>query len=156
MHGNMHGNRSVPRVAEVFADNLRRSRRIVDLNQEQFAARAAIHRTEVSLLERAGCVPRIDTLLKLAGALEAAPAELAGRHRMDSGRAGVLRRLRVGAAVAARTLAKAQDSFARIVKSCSRTRVSGFWSAVPPWTGSARTRLFSTGRSRPPGSGQTA
>lgn len=63
-------------MAEVFAENMRRARRVVALSQDQVAARAAIHRTEVSLLERAGRVPRIDTLLKIAGALEAAPADL--------------------------------------------------------------------------------
>jgi transcriptional regulator with XRE-family HTH domain len=67
---------AAPLVAEVFAENLRRTRRIIALNQEQVAARAQIHRTEVSLLERCGRVPRIDTLLKLAGALEAEPADL--------------------------------------------------------------------------------
>lgn len=55
---------------------MRRCRRIAALSQDQVAARAAIHRTEVSLLERAGRVPRIDTLLKVAGALEAEPADL--------------------------------------------------------------------------------
>jgi transcriptional regulator with XRE-family HTH domain len=67
---------AVPLIAEVFAANLRRERRIAGLNQEQAAARAQIHRTEVSLLERCGRIPRIDTLLKLAGALEAEPADL--------------------------------------------------------------------------------
>ena len=67
---------AAPLVAEVFAENLRRTRRIIALSQEEVAARAQIHRTEVSLLERRERVPRIDTLLKLAGALEAEPAEL--------------------------------------------------------------------------------
>jgi transcriptional regulator with XRE-family HTH domain len=72
----LHDHRSVPSVAEVFAENMRRCRRITALNQEQVAARAQIHRTEVSLLERAGRIPRIDTMLKLAGALEAEPGDL--------------------------------------------------------------------------------
>lgn len=67
---------AVPLIAEVFAANLRRERRLAGLNQEQAAARAQIHRTEVSLLERCGRIPRIDTLLKLAGALEVGPSEL--------------------------------------------------------------------------------
>ncbi len=49
---------------------------MIGLNQEQVAARAQIHRTEVSLLERCGRIPRIDTLIKLAGALEAEPGDL--------------------------------------------------------------------------------
>lgn len=72
----MHENRSVPSVTEVFAENMRRCRRIVALNQEQAAARAQLHRTEISLLERAGRTPKIDTLLRIAGALEAEPADL--------------------------------------------------------------------------------
>lgn len=63
-------------VAEVFAQNLQRIRRGMGLNQEQLAARAVLHRTEISLLERAGRIPRIDTMLRIAGALEAEPNEL--------------------------------------------------------------------------------
>jgi transcriptional regulator with XRE-family HTH domain len=71
----MQSNRSQV-VADVFAENLQRCRRGISMSQERAAARAAIHRTEVSLLERSGRVPRIDTVLKLAGALEAEPAHL--------------------------------------------------------------------------------
>lgn len=76
MHHHGTGQEPVPSVAEVFAENMCRLRRIVDLSQEQVAARGRLHRTEVSLLERAGRIPRIDTLLRVAGALEAAPADL--------------------------------------------------------------------------------
>lgn len=72
----MHEHRSVPSVAEVFAENMRRERRRIDLNQERCGARARLHRTEISLLERAQRVPRIDTLLRIAGALEVEPAVL--------------------------------------------------------------------------------
>jgi transcriptional regulator with XRE-family HTH domain len=71
----MQSNRSQV-VADVFAENLQRCRLGISMSQERLAARAAIHRTEVSLLERAGRVPRIDTLLKLSGALEAEPGDL--------------------------------------------------------------------------------
>ena len=63
-------------VAEAFAQNLHRLRREVGLNQERLAERAVLHRTEISLLERARRVPRIDTVLRIAGALEAEPGEL--------------------------------------------------------------------------------
>jgi transcriptional regulator with XRE-family HTH domain len=76
LYEHRNGQQPVPSVAEVFAGNLSRHRRISGLNQEQVAARAQIHRTEVSLLERCGRIPRIDTLLKLAGALEAEPGAL--------------------------------------------------------------------------------
>lgn len=38
--------------------------------------RTSLHRTEVGLLERGERLPRVDTLVKLAGALEVSPCEL--------------------------------------------------------------------------------
>lgn len=63
-------------VAQQFGDNLRRCRRRAGLSQEEAAVRASLHRTAIGQLERAERVPRIDTLVKLAGALDASPAEL--------------------------------------------------------------------------------
>jgi transcriptional regulator with XRE-family HTH domain len=63
-------------VAERFGENLRRVRRREGLSQEQLAARAALHRTEVGKLERAGRLCRIDTLIRLAGAMAVPPGEL--------------------------------------------------------------------------------
>jgi transcriptional regulator with XRE-family HTH domain len=40
------------------------------LSQEQLAARGNIHRTQISLLESGKRLPRLDTLVKIAGALE--------------------------------------------------------------------------------------
>ncbi|HWB68967.1 MAG TPA: helix-turn-helix transcriptional regulator [Solirubrobacterales bacterium] len=56
-------------VAERFGENLARLRREAGLTQEELAARAAVHRTQVGLLETGQRQPRIDTLVKLAGAL---------------------------------------------------------------------------------------
>lgn len=56
-------------VARRFGINLRRVRKQVDLSQEEVGFRSSLHRTEVGLLERGARVPRIDTLVKLAGAL---------------------------------------------------------------------------------------
>lgn len=56
--------------ADRFAQNLRRYRRRAGLSQEQVGFRADLHRTEISLLERGARIPRIDTVVKLAGALE--------------------------------------------------------------------------------------
>ncbi len=56
-------------VARRFGTNLRRVRKQADLSQEEVGFRASLHRTEVGLLERGARVPRIDTLIKLAGAL---------------------------------------------------------------------------------------
>ncbi|HEX3737342.1 MAG TPA: helix-turn-helix transcriptional regulator [Solirubrobacterales bacterium] len=59
-----------------FAANLRRLRGEADLSQEELAFRAAVHRTQVGLLEGGQRLPRFETLIKLAGALGVSPAAL--------------------------------------------------------------------------------
>lgn len=59
-----------------FAANLRRCRRRADLSQEELGSLASLHRTAIGLLEKGARMPRIDTLVKLATALEVAPDEL--------------------------------------------------------------------------------
>lgn len=59
-----------------FADNLILLRGRVDLSQEQAAERAGLHKTELSLLERGLRLPRLDTLIKLSGAIEVESCEL--------------------------------------------------------------------------------
>jgi transcriptional regulator with XRE-family HTH domain len=61
---------------ELFAANLRRTRTKAGISQERLGELCELHRTEISLLERAGREPRLATLIKLAGALETTPAEL--------------------------------------------------------------------------------
>ena len=56
-------------IGERFGRNLRRERVRAELTQEEVADRAGIHRTEVSLLETGGRIPRLKTLLKLVGAI---------------------------------------------------------------------------------------
>jgi transcriptional regulator with XRE-family HTH domain len=63
-------------LALAFGKNLVRVRRRASLSQEEINIRAGLHRTEISQLERGLRVPRIDTLVKLAGALEVPPGEL--------------------------------------------------------------------------------
>jgi len=58
---------------ERFAQNLRRRRIEVGISQEELGERTELHRTEISLLERAGREPRFATLLKLCGALDTTP-----------------------------------------------------------------------------------
>lgn len=65
-----------PEFIDRFHWSLRRLRRRAGLSQEQLAARASLHRTEVGFLERGHRVPRIDTFVKLAAALEVSPDEL--------------------------------------------------------------------------------
>jgi XRE family transcriptional regulator, regulator of sulfur utilization len=61
-------------VARHFGLNLRRLRKEAKLSQEQLGQLASLHRTEIGLLERGARIPRIDTIIKLATALEV-PAE---------------------------------------------------------------------------------
>jgi transcriptional regulator with XRE-family HTH domain len=63
-------------VAGRFGENLRRVRRREDLSQERLAKRASLHRTEIGLLEKGERVCRIDTLVRLAGAMAVPPGEL--------------------------------------------------------------------------------
>lgn len=86
-------------VALGFAESLRRCRKRADLSQEELGYRAGLHRTEVGLLERGARVPRIDTVLKLAGGLGISPCELIlglawepGRRRVTPGRFDLSRR----------------------------------------------------------------
>ncbi len=59
-----------------FAANLRRARVKAGVSQEELARRCDLHRTEVSLLERAGREPRLGTIAKLAGSLGTTPQVL--------------------------------------------------------------------------------
>jgi transcriptional regulator with XRE-family HTH domain len=65
-------------VADHCGRNLRRIRRREGLSQEQLAMRASLHRTEVGRLEAGERVCRIDTLIRLAGAMAVPPGELLG------------------------------------------------------------------------------
>lgn len=60
-------------VADRFAANLSGLRKRAEITQEELAFRASLHRTEIGLLERGARLPPIDTLAKLAGALEIEP-----------------------------------------------------------------------------------
>jgi len=46
------------------------------LSQEAVGFRASLHRTEIGMLERGIRMPRLDTIVKIAGALEVEPGEL--------------------------------------------------------------------------------
>ncbi len=62
--------------AERFGLLLASRRMHAALSQVDLARLIGIHRTEVSLLERGGRRPRLDTLLQLAAAVDVEPAEL--------------------------------------------------------------------------------
>jgi len=78
-----------------FGENLVRLRKRAGISQEELGFRSNLHRTEVGMLERGIRLPRIDTLLKVAGALELEPGDLLdgltwtpGSPRTGSFRAG--------------------------------------------------------------------
>jgi transcriptional regulator with XRE-family HTH domain len=63
-------------VAVKFGRNLWRCRRRASMSQEELGARASLHRTEIGMLEQGTRLARVDTLMKLAGALSISPIEL--------------------------------------------------------------------------------
>jgi len=63
-------------VSSQFGGNLRRHRRAAGLSQEEVAALASLHRTEIGLVERGRREPRVGTLVKLAAALSVTPLDL--------------------------------------------------------------------------------
>jgi transcriptional regulator with XRE-family HTH domain len=63
-------------VAARFGENLILYRRRANLSQEELGFRASLHRTEIGQLERGVRLARIDTLIKLAGALSIPPGDL--------------------------------------------------------------------------------
>lgn len=80
----MAGYQYPPELARCLAENLLIIRRRAGLSQEQLADLAGAHRTEIGNLERGVRLARIDTVVKLAGALEIAPGRSAQRDGMAS------------------------------------------------------------------------
>lgn len=66
------------KVADIVGGRVRRLRREQDLSQETLAFLASVHRTQISLFEGRTRLPRIDTLIKLAGSLGVPTAALIG------------------------------------------------------------------------------
>lgn len=63
-------------VAVQFGQNLKRCRRRAAMSQEELGRLASLHRTEIGMLEQGTRLARVDTLMKLAGALSISPVEL--------------------------------------------------------------------------------
>jgi transcriptional regulator with XRE-family HTH domain len=63
-------------VAQRFAENLARCLKQVGYSQEKLAQLAELHRTQVSELLRGRQLPRLDSVVRLSGALGVEPAEL--------------------------------------------------------------------------------
>jgi transcriptional regulator with XRE-family HTH domain len=74
-------------IPQQFARNLRLARERVGLSQEELGIRASMHRTQIGSLERGAHLPRLDTLVKLAGALSICPERLLDGIRWNPGSA---------------------------------------------------------------------
>lgn len=70
------GRRRSEEVASQFGQNLLRRRREAGLSQERLGALAGLHRTEIGMLEQGSRLARVDTLMRLAGALSVSPIAL--------------------------------------------------------------------------------
>jgi len=63
-------------IAWQFGENLILLRRRAGMSQEDLGFASNLHRTEIGMLERGVRLARIDTVIKLAGALNVQPADL--------------------------------------------------------------------------------
>lgn len=73
------GKQKGPQAAEasrVIGRNLVRFRERAGLSQQGTAERAGLHRTHVAKIEEGQRLPRLDTIVKLGGALEVEPCAL--------------------------------------------------------------------------------
>jgi transcriptional regulator with XRE-family HTH domain len=66
----MDGRTVDEQAARRFGQNLLAARRRAGRSQEELAALCGLHRTSIGLVEQGRRLPRVDTLMKLAGALE--------------------------------------------------------------------------------------
>jgi transcriptional regulator with XRE-family HTH domain len=64
------------RALDRLAGNAAELRRRAGLSQSDVGLRAGLHRTAVGMLERRLRMPRLDTILRIAGGVEAEPREL--------------------------------------------------------------------------------
>jgi transcriptional regulator with XRE-family HTH domain len=63
-------------VAKAFGEKLLAARQKAQLTQEALGYLSSVHRTEISQLELGNHIPRLDTVIKIAGALNIEPCEL--------------------------------------------------------------------------------
>jgi transcriptional regulator with XRE-family HTH domain len=68
-------------IAKAFAAKLRSARDARRLTQEQLAQLSGVDRTQIGRLESGAQIPRLDTFVRLAGALQIEPCELMGEVR---------------------------------------------------------------------------
>jgi transcriptional regulator with XRE-family HTH domain len=63
-------------ISKQFGENVRKFRVMRKLSQEELANRAELHRTQITLIENGKRCPRLDTIYKLASALQVKPEKL--------------------------------------------------------------------------------
>jgi transcriptional regulator with XRE-family HTH domain len=63
-------------VAEQIGLNLKGIRRKADMSQDDLSRRSGLHHTEISLLERGGRVPRLDTCIRIIDSTGGDPRDL--------------------------------------------------------------------------------
>jgi transcriptional regulator with XRE-family HTH domain len=57
-------------TALALGQNLVKARRRAGLSQEKLATRCLLHRTEIGNIENGRRIPRVDTMIRIVGALE--------------------------------------------------------------------------------------
>jgi transcriptional regulator with XRE-family HTH domain len=63
-------------VAEQIGRNLKGIRRAAYMSQDELSRRSGLHYSEISLLERGGRVPRLDTCIKILESVGGDPRDL--------------------------------------------------------------------------------
>ncbi len=63
-------------LAERFGRNVRRARQRAGLSQAELGARADLHLTHLGAIQRGARLPRLDTIIKLAGSIGVDPRDL--------------------------------------------------------------------------------
>lgn len=77
---------SMSRLSEHFGRTLAQERRAADLSVEELGFLCSMHRTAIEGLERGARVPRLDTIIRLAGGLEVETCDLLAGMRWRPGR----------------------------------------------------------------------
>ncbi|MBC1239997.1 helix-turn-helix domain-containing protein [Nostoc sp. 2RC] len=72
-------------INQRFGKAVRKRRREMDLSQEDLAERAELHRTYVSTLERGLVNPTLETIEKVAAALEISISDLLTNYGVERG-----------------------------------------------------------------------
>lgn len=73
-------------LSEHFAATLIQQRLRAELSQEELGYLSSMHRTAIADLERGQRLPRLDSIVRLAGGLEIEPGELLEGMRYRPGR----------------------------------------------------------------------